>query len=166
MQIIWNSDPENWGDGGTGTRTYSVLRSGTLIVPALSYGTTSYNDTTGTNETNYVYRIRYNNGCGLSSSTLGVTATDHIDTEPCPDIGNVLLVSKSGTNAVITWSANACSDLANYRIFGSAYYSDPFPSAWDVLGNPVSNIFYDLLLSNYIAYKVLAVDDCGNISSN
>ena len=166
VRITWNADPGNWGDGGIGTRTYDVIRSGMFIAAGLSYGVTIYTDISGTNGINYLYRIRYNNGCGISANTIGIIAADNFDTTPCPDVGNTLLISKSGAYAVITWAASACSDLANYRIFGTPYYDDPFPSIWDILGNPSATSLNDLLSSYYVAYKALAVDACGNISTN
>lgn len=164
--IGWAQDPGDWCDGGMGTRTYNVVRDGISISSSLAYGTTLYIDTAGINDVAYTYAVRYNNGCGFAAITPGTQAADYVDTIACPNIGNTLLVAKSGTNAVITWVASSCSDLANYRIFGAAYYSDPFPSVWNVLGNPTTTSLNDPLNSDYVAYKALSVDACGNVSSN
>jgi len=77
VNITWAKDAGSWGDT-SGTRTYDVLRNGVAIASALAYGTTSINDNTGTNGTAYTYSVRYNNGCGLSSSTAGASASDAI----------------------------------------------------------------------------------------
>jgi hypothetical protein len=78
VNVTWAQDAGNWGDSGSGTRTYDVLRNGVAIASGLSYGTTSLTDTTGTNGTAYTYSVRYNNGCGLNASTTGATASDSI----------------------------------------------------------------------------------------
>jgi len=114
-----------------------------------------------------MYTVHFNNGCGLSTTTIpGADAADSVDMTPCTDIGNTLLITKSGINAIISWSAISCSDFENYRVYGSYYYSDPFPSAWNVLGNPTTTSLNDALSSYYVAYKALSVDACGNISAN
>jgi len=74
--ISWNADPASWGDDGTGIRTYDVLRDGLVIAPGQPYGTTSFTDVTGQNGVSYVYSVRYNNSCGLNSTTSGVSASD------------------------------------------------------------------------------------------
>ena len=73
--VTWPADPANWNDGGTGTRTYDVLRDGTAIASGLASGTTSYTDIPG-NTATHTYVIRYNNGCGSSTTTAGATAAD------------------------------------------------------------------------------------------
>jgi len=166
VQITWSANPTNWGDNGYGTRTYSVLRDGSPIASNIAYGTTTYTDTTGTNGVTYTYTVRYTNGCSLSTTTSpGAQAADNVDTTPCPAVGNNLLVAKSGTNAVISWTAVSCSDLANYRVYGSTTYNAPFPSGWTVLGNPTTTSLNDPLTSSYIAYKAITVDACGNVSN-
>lgn len=166
INISWAIDPIDWGDGGFGTRTYDILREGEIIAGNISYGTSDWIDITGTNGIAYEYAVRYNNGCQLSANTPGVSAADNFDSTPCPDVANTLLVAKFSNNAIITWASSACLDLAYYRIFGSAYYGDPFPSVWDILGNPTTTVFNDPLNSYYIAYKVLSIDACGNLSAN
>jgi len=163
VRVAWNADPVDWGDHGTGTRTYTVLRAGVSIA-TLSYPTTTFIDTTGSNGVTYLYQVRYTNGCGLSTTTPGANAADNVDTVPCGNVGNTLLVSKSGTNALIAWTAVPCADLANYRVYGASTFSAPFPSSWTVLGNPTGTSLTDPITSNYIAYKTLAVDACGNVS--
>jgi hypothetical protein len=78
VQVTWNQDAGDWADGGSGTRTYDVLRNGAAIASSLSYGTVSYTDTTGTNGTSYTYQVRYRNGCGLTATTAGVAAADYV----------------------------------------------------------------------------------------
>ena len=166
VRITWTADPTNWGDGGSGTRTYNVLRGATTIATNLAYGITTFIDTGGTNGTAYTYTVRYNNGCALNATTTGASATDVVDTTPCASMGNILMVAKSGTNANITWTAVTCSDLANYRIYASATYSAIFPTAWTVIGNPVVLTQTDPLTSSYVGYKGVTIDACGNASAN
>ncbi len=87
VNVTWPQDPAtNWGDGGSGTRTYDVLRDGLQLNPsALAYGTTSYLDTSGSAAVPYTYVVRYTNGCGLSAVTAGASSADRNDT-PAPAI--------------------------------------------------------------------------------
>jgi hypothetical protein len=79
--MTW-SDPADWGDGGTGTRTFDVLRNGGAIATGISSATHSYNDTTGTNGVSYTYSVRANNGCAMSSTTSGTSAADAAASAP------------------------------------------------------------------------------------
>ncbi|OGF66333.1 MAG: hypothetical protein A2Y62_21470 [Candidatus Fischerbacteria bacterium RBG_13_37_8] len=164
VTITWEQDPGDWGDSGIGTRTYDVIRDG-ITITTLAYATTIYNDATGMNDTAYTYRIKYNNGCGISSITTGAQAADYVDILPCPDIGNAFIVTKSGTNAILSWSEVTCSDFAYYRIYGASDYSIPFPTGWIMLGLTTANMFSDPFASSYIAYKTVSVDVCNNESS-
>ncbi len=103
VQVSWAQDAGNWGDSGSGTRTYDVLRDGSPIATGIAYGTTTYTDTTGVNGTSYSYSVRYNNGCGLNATTAGASAADNVCVAP-PEVDNNVFVSKSGTDAVITFN--------------------------------------------------------------
>lgn len=98
VTVSWAKDAGSWGDGGSGTRTYDVLRGGTAVASAIAYGTTTYTDTAGTNGTSYTYAVRYNNGCAASATTTGVSAADNVgvaapsaptvaDADPCARSG-------------------------------------------------------------------------------
>ena len=163
--ITWPEDPGSWNDGGIGTRTYTVLRDGNPIATGITYGTTTYTDTTGTNNVVYPYIVSYTNGCGLSLTSSSSAAADSADLVPCPEVADTLGVSISGANAVISWTAVSCSDLANYRVYGSTgYNTTSFPSGWTILGNPASPTLNDELGSSYRAYLTISVDSCGNMS--
>ena len=167
IYINWALEALDWGDGDSGIRTYEVLRNEVPIATGLIYGNFNYIDTNGAIGINYTYTVRYNNGCGFfSETTPGAEATDNIDLEPCPSVGNNVLVSKSGNNVLLTWTNIDCTDFANYRIFGGQSFSDPFPSDWDILGNPATTSFNDSLDSYYLIYKILSIDACGNLSAN
>jgi hypothetical protein len=119
VRITWTADPGNWGDNGSGTRTYNVLRNGTSIAGTLSYGTTQYTDTTGTNGTSYTYTVRYNNGCGLNATTTGVSATDNIG-PGAPTISSVTDADACATSGVIiTWGAASGATGYDLRVDGS-----------------------------------------------
>ncbi|OGF60074.1 MAG: hypothetical protein A2Y62_19655 [Candidatus Fischerbacteria bacterium RBG_13_37_8] len=165
--ITWTANPTNWGDNGSGTRTYTVLRNGTAISGNLAYGTTNYTDTTGTNGTSYTYTVRYVNGCALNATTTGASAADNIDVTPCPAVGNTLLVAKSGVGPLVdlTWTAVTCADISNYRVYGSATYDATFPTNWTLLSSPIGTTYQDALSSSYVAYKLVTQDICGNISN-
>jgi hypothetical protein len=76
IQISWPKDPDNWGDGGAGVRTYDVLRNGSPIHSGIAYGTTTYNDATAVAGTTYTYTVRYHNGCGGTTTTAGAAKAD------------------------------------------------------------------------------------------
>lgn len=176
IQITWQT-PSSWGQGATsGTfdvRRYTTSGCGgtyTTVATGLSASTTSYTDTTATAGTTYYYQVVAINNCSPPMSSTGTTScssgiVDNVDNTPCPAVGDNLNVAKSGTNANLTWSAVSCSDLANYRVYGSTTYDAPFPSGWTAIGNPTTTSYNDALTSSYIAYKVATVDACGNASN-
>ncbi|MBZ5639892.1 MAG: S8 family serine peptidase, partial [Acidobacteriia bacterium] len=101
VQVSWAQDAGNWGDGGSGTRTYDVLRNGSPVATGIAYGTTTYNDNTGVNGTSYTYSVRYNNGCGLSAATAGVAAADVVCSATTPT-GQTVVAYGAGT---LNWTA-------------------------------------------------------------
>jgi hypothetical protein len=93
--VEW-SNP-SWGDGGSGTRTFDVLRNGSVIASGLSSSTLSYTDTTGVNGVSYSFQVRATNGCGSSTTTTGASAADFIN--PSPSIsGDTTGCSTSGAS--------------------------------------------------------------------
>jgi hypothetical protein len=107
VTISWTANAGNWGDNGSGTRTYTVLRGGTPVSGSIAYGTTTYTDTTGTNGTAYTYSVRYNNGCGLNAATTGVSATDNVGAAPSSLTNNTAadLSACADTGVTINWAA-------------------------------------------------------------
>jgi len=108
VQITWSQDPADWGDSGSGTRTYDVLRDGSPIATGLAYGTTQFTDTTGTNGTTYTYTVRYNNGCALSATTSpGADAADLVGVSPPTGLSNNSAVDNddcADTGVLVSWS--------------------------------------------------------------
>jgi hypothetical protein len=76
VAVSWPQDPDSWGDGGSGTRTYTVLRDAVPIQAGIAYATTTCTDAAGVNNTTYTYTVKYNNGCGASVTTAGAAAAD------------------------------------------------------------------------------------------
>jgi N-acetylneuraminic acid mutarotase len=95
--VTWAQDPADWGDGGSGTRTYAVLRNGTPVASGIAYGTITYTDTSGANNTTYTYAVRYVNGCSVPADTAGSSGTDWTGTAP------------SGLPAVTPSDIDACA---------------------------------------------------------
>ena len=93
VQVRWAPDPFDWGDCGIGTRTYRVYRNSTLIATNIPYGTTSFIDTTGINETYYTYQVRYYNGNGSFEVTNNPQAADKI--QACTLLSNKPIVDDS-----------------------------------------------------------------------
>jgi len=144
VQITWDADPGDWGDNGIGTRYYDVLRDGIVIIPNISYGTTARVDVTGTNEQDYLYQIRYRNGCGLTADTAGVTLTDSLGFAPSGLSNNAAadLDTCADTGVQVTWDADPADwgdsgsgtrfyhiqrdggDIATFLTYGTTSYTD------------------------------------------
>ena len=92
-------------------------------------------------------------------------ASDEVDSEPCPAIGNTLIIIKSGENAILNWQATECNDFAFYYVYAASSYNAPFPIGWTILSEDSAPAYSDSILSGYIGYKILAIDNCGNQSS-
>lgn len=86
----------------------------------LPYGSFNYIDNVGTNNIIYTYSVKYKNACGFSSETEGANASDEVDSEPCPAIGNTLIITKSGENAVLNWQATECNDFDFYYVYATS----------------------------------------------
>jgi len=82
--VSWPADPGSWGDA-SGTRTYDVLRDGSVLQADVAYGTTSVTDATALPGVSYTYSVRYKNACGLEAETAGALASDD-DATPAPAI--------------------------------------------------------------------------------
>jgi hypothetical protein len=106
VTVTWAA-PGNWGDNGSGTRTIDVLRGATPIATGLAATATTYTDTTGTNFTAYTYSVRFNNGCSLSATTTGASATDQVGAAPSSLTNNTAAdVSACADSGVtVTWAA-------------------------------------------------------------
>ena len=119
--ISWPQDPDSWGDGWGGTRTYDVFRSdnpGTPLLAGIAYGTLTYTDATGLIQTEYTYTVRYNNGCGFSTTTAGAPAADWVNPgEVGGGMGSGNILEWTG-KADIKWPANPLS--ATYSLYRGA----------------------------------------------
>ncbi len=152
------SSPTLSWSAAAGATNYDVYADANLICSNI---TTTSCPTTYTSGSHSWYVVSKN----ICGNTTGPTWNFSIDTTPCPAIANNLLVSKSGTNVNVSWTAVSCPDLANYEGYGSTSYSAPFPSGWSILATTTSTSFTDSLTSSYIAYKTITVDACGNKSN-
>jgi len=75
--IQWSA-PSEWGDGGSGTRTFDLLRDGTPIFTNLPENNLAANDNSGANGVSYMYCVRANNGCGQSATSGCLPASDTV----------------------------------------------------------------------------------------
>ena len=166
--ISWPVDPDDWGDGGTGDRTYDVLRNGGLLASCLSYGTGSYLDDKGTNGTNYVYAVRYSNGGDLTAKTASVNAADNVSLPDAPtgvhaeDIDPAL-----ATGVYLTWSmpadwGDAGKDIADRRFL--IYRGDltPITGPLPATATNFTDTTGQVNPSFPYQYQVAAVNACGN----
>ncbi|MBN2384400.1 hypothetical protein JXQ70_16095, partial [bacterium] len=112
VQVSWTADPSDWMDGSSGTRTYAVLRGGSIIQSGITYGTTTWTDTTGVNGTTYLYQVRYINGCGGYADTTGASAADYYNQPGAPVItavNDLDACASTGVSIVFTAGSGAAS---------------------------------------------------------
>lgn len=166
--ITWPVDPDDWGDESSGDRTYDVLRDGALLATCLPYGTYSYVDDQGTNNTTYAYAVRYSNGGDFTAETASVDAEDNVSFPAAPSAEKAVDVDPSRPSGVaLSWSApsdwnDSGKDPADraFRIYRSDL-SEPIKSLsadtttyTDATGQVNPPFPY--------AYQVAAVNACGN----
>lgn len=141
VQVTWGQDPVTWGDGGSGTRSYDVLRDGSTIQSGIAYGTTNWTDTGGADNTTYTYAVRYVNGCGLSSTTAGVSASDQVApaTPAAPVVTDPEACAQSGVQ--VTWGAVSGATGYDLRVDGVTVVTGvTSPHAYDP-GNTASHTY-------------------------
>jgi len=154
--VAW-SEPTAWGDSGTGTRSFDVLRNEIPIATGLGESTLTFTDGTGVEGVDYTYAVRANNGCGLSAVTVGATALDLstrpvIQTQPA---SQTLWAGHSAAFQVVAASA------AGYRWYGglSGDTSQPIVGA-------TSSIYVTPKLNASASFWVLLSNACGTTASN
>lgn len=114
--VAW-SDPSDWGDGGTGVRTFDVLRDGGEIAAGLSSSVHEHTDTTGTNNVSYTYSVRAKNGCGMSSATPGSAAADVLCVPPEVAPGDTYETAQTWSGGVQAWpAADRATEYTLYRL--------------------------------------------------
>jgi len=142
VRVNWAADATNWGDGGSGTRTYDVLRAGAAIATGIAYGTTQYIDTTGANGTTYSYAVRYYNGCGQNAATTGASAAD-LNAQPGVPLitafTDVTACAQSGVR--ITYSAGSGASSHNLLKDGTVVVTGYASGATYVPGDTSSHTY-------------------------
>jgi hypothetical protein len=117
-EVSWAQDAGDWGDGGSGVRSYVVVRDGTPLASggcggSHAYGTTSCIDDTTSPGFNHNYKVRYANGCGGEAETTGASSIDrNIAPPPVNDGasgGNPVTITMSGGNITMTWDPGICA---------------------------------------------------------
>ena|GEM_PF-3437299 len=169
VTVTWNQDPSNWGDTGSGTRTYDVLRDGSPIQTGIAYGTTSYIDTTVEKGTHYDYSVKYNNDCGLSSETAGAGITTQVcTTPPVPDGTNGTTPLESSwnigkTTIHVTYDTTSCSSNAYNLLYGS--FSNLSTYTWDGSECDITSGSYDWTPPSGDIFWIIVGDNNGKESS-
>ena len=105
VRISW-VEPANWNDGNSGARYFEVLRDGVEISQRLQPTEHEYVDWDSEVGQDYFYAIKVTNGCGASSVSKGVHASNNsyqrlscaVGPEP-PDTGS------ADESVTLTWSA-------------------------------------------------------------
>jgi len=111
-------------DAGTGVAGYRVYRDGSTTVLA-NVTTTSYTDNTVIANTLYSYTVRAFDGAmppnesALSGSISATTPPAPVlDTTPPSVPGNVMAVSQSSSQILVSWNASTdASGIGEYRVF-------------------------------------------------
>ncbi len=173
--VAWSA-PTRWGQLAS-SGSYEVQRfdgagcsgAGTIVATGLPASTLAVSDLTTSPGATYSYRVIATNDCASPISDPGFTAcsppvTDAADLVPCGDVGATLLVSRDATDASLSWDEVACSDIASYAVYGATSYTAAFPSEWTLLGSPGAATLNDPLASEFVAYRVVTLDSCGNPS--
>jgi len=123
VRITWDQDPADWGDGGSGTRTYDVLRDGGDLQTGIAYGTATWLDATAAAGTAYDYSVRYNNGCGESAVTGQTAGTDADGSVGVPVITAV--EDWDGTCSIrITYTEGSAADTHDLWVDGAEVAAD------------------------------------------
>ncbi|HNQ78033.1 MAG TPA: IPT/TIG domain-containing protein [Acidobacteriota bacterium] len=123
--VSW-SDPADWGDGGSGARSFDVLRDGSAIQAGLSSSTHEYTDTTGTNGVTYAYSARANNGCGMSAVTPGASAADILCVPPEVGPGDSESNAQDWTEDKATQTWPAAERATGYHLYKFALADLPY----------------------------------------
>jgi hypothetical protein len=110
--VTW-SDPSDWNDGGSGTRSFAVYRNGSLLQGGLPASTHAFTDLTGANRLTYTYAVRVSNGCGQSAATAGAAAADEVLVPG--EVSDTSFLWSAGTSETLTWSA--ATGATSYRVY-------------------------------------------------
>ena len=149
--------------GGAGVAGYRVQR-GTSVLATLPASALSYQDSTGSQNTTYAYKIFSidgNNNASTASADVNVTTLP--ETTPPTTPGNFSGTGLSTTSIRLTWSASADSGgsgLAGYKV----YRSGTLVSGTNLItGTTFDNT--GLTPNTSYSYTVVAVDGVGNTSA-
>ncbi|HPR64975.1 MAG TPA: hypothetical protein PK014_12230 [Thermoanaerobaculia bacterium] len=182
VRISWDA-PSDWGDFGSGSRHYEVYRydqvgcagSATLISDD---ATSPVIDTTGTNGTDYYYKVIAYNGCGDSSEACsGAVAdtlaappdapsiTDLSDLDPAAETGVQITWSHSGT-----WGDNLVSPLNRtfsiYRYDNSSCLIGQATVVTGLASGTTQYVDTNGVPNQEYYYKVVAVNSCGQTAGS
>lgn len=177
VDISWSA-PTRWGQLAT-TGTYEVQRfdgagcagAPTVVATGIPASTLAVSDASTVAGATYSYRVVATNDCAVPASDPGASpcsppVTDAADVAPCGDVGDTLLVSSDTIEASLAWNPVACNDLASYAVYASTSYSAEFPAEWTLIGSPGAPALTDSLASPFVAYRVVTLDACGNLSGD
>jgi|GEM_PF-5086111 len=154
------TDPSEWGDLGTGTRTFDVLRDGTAIATELPASIHAYTDMAGDNGVSYQYQVQARNGCGGSVTTAGIAAADNVAIaltcagSPSPADG------ATSVSPAVTLGWGAVSGASSYDV----YLGTSSPPG--LVGSTGSTAYQPAALAPGTTYywKIVPRDACGSAS--
>lgn len=154
-----------WGDGGTGTRSFRVTRDASQIVSGLSGVSTSYNDASPGAGV-HTYFVTAVNGCGITTnSPVSGSVTDQFASAPTGFTGIATAADINACTATgvqlgwnigsLNWNDNGVNSVNRYfqivRDGGNLTTVGQSISSFNTTP-PLSNTSY--------AYQVLAVNGC------
>ncbi len=160
VDLSWGL-PSAWGDDGSGTRRFDVLRGG-VVIASLSSSTTAYVDLDAPDSVSLSYSVLAVNGCG-SDSTGGVTrSVTNADSEPAPSFSGLQSVSNSGTtDLVLAWNVGsaACGTGVRYNVYRSTSSSFTPGASTRIASNRTSTSYTDAGLADGTYYYIVRAED-------
>jgi len=160
----WTAPSIFWGDGGSGTRKYQLLKDAALVVDNISDAATSVTYTPG-DTLSHSYIVKAVNSCGSVAAYSAAAATDGADAVAPARVPDAVFGVRAATTANFTWTASPSTDVSSYKVYGAGSLTAPFPSGWTLLGQPSALAYSDPLGSANRFYLVSSVDGCGNEST-
>ncbi len=155
VRVEW-TDPASWGDGGSGTRTFAVLRNGVAIASVLAASSHAYTDTGGAADVTYTYAVRATNGCGASATTTGAAAADVVGTPTITAQPADVTILTGHTATLAVTAANAT---------GTQWYRGSSGDTAHPIAGATSASYTTPALTATTSYWVRVSNGCGSVDS-
>ncbi len=164
--ITWSAP--TWNDGGTGTRSFSVLRDGIVITADIASTTFSFVDTACIVGVPYLYQVAAINNCGGVTTTAGVTAADLANpVAPMNFTTNIAadISSCNDSGVYVSWTAPTEWGDGGYRTRSYTIMRDEVPIVSGITQNVLSYLDTTGEQAVSYLYQVTAVNGYGLTST-